>query len=147
MIYGALFLFFAGLGIWAARYFSREMRRTRDWPTVPGKILERGIGEPMGAGRNYLPHVKYTYTVDGKEYTNDQVYVIRRTGNLADAVRKLVDGLPDPVPVHYNPRNPAEAWLIANSWATYWLLIAVVVLALFLGLGKILVALTAAPSP
>ena len=34
-----------------------------------------------------MPHVKYEYTVDGKEYTNDQVYVIRRTGNLADALR------------------------------------------------------------
>lgn len=141
MIYGFLYLFFAGLGVWAARYFSREMRRTRDWPTVPGRILERGVGEPMGAGRSHLAHVKYAYTVAGKDYVNDQVYVIRRTGNLADKVKKTVDGLPDPVPVHYNPGNPAETWLLANSWSTYWILIGVVVLAAFLGLGHILVAL------
>jgi hypothetical protein len=141
VIYGFLFLFFSGLAFWAAGHFSRELRRTADWPTVPGKILERGVGEPMGAGRAHLPRVKYAYTVDGKEYTNDQVYVIRRTGNLADAVRKLVDGLPDPVPVHYNPANPAETWLIANSWGMFWLLIAVGLLAAFLGLGKLLVAL------
>lgn len=142
MIYGLLFLFFSGLSFWAGRHFSREIRRARDWPTVPGKILERGVGEPMGASRTYMPHVKYEYTVDGKEYTNDQVYVIRRTGNLADAVRRLVDGLPDPVTVHYNPQNPAEAWLISNSWGIFWVLMFVGVLALLLGLGKILVALT-----
>lgn len=141
MIYGFLFLFFAGLAAWMARYFTREMRRTRDWPTVPGKILERGVGEPMGAGRSYLARVKYAYTVDGKEYVNDQVYVIRRTGDLADKVQKFVDGLPDPVPVHYNPQNPAETWLVANSWATFWILIAVGLLATFLGLGHLLVAL------
>ena len=141
MIYGLLFLFFSALAFWAARYFSRELRRTRDWPTVPGRILERGVGEPMGAGRTYMPRVRYAYRVDGKEYTGDQVYVIRRTGHLPDAVQKLVDSLPDPVTVHYNPRDPTQTWLIANSWGVFWLLLAVGLLALFLGVGHILVAL------
>ena len=141
MIYGLLFLFFSALAFWAARYFSRELRRTRDWPTVPGRILERGVGEPMGSGRTYMPRVRYAYRVDGKEYTGDQVYVIRRTGNLPDAVQKLVDSLPDPLTVHYNPRDPTQTWLIANPWGMFWLLLAVGLLALFLGVGQILVAL------
>src|SRR6185503_4917611 len=141
LIYGLLFLFFCVLAFWAARYFSRELRRTRDWPTVPGRILERGVGEPMGTGRTYMPRVRYAYRVDGKEYTGDQVYVIRRTGNLPGAVQKLVDSLPDPVTVHYNPQNPTQTWLIANSWGMFWLLLAVGLLALFLGVGQILVAL------
>lgn len=141
MVIGFLYLFFGGLAFWGARYFSRELRRTRDWPTVPGKILERGIGDPIGAGRSYMPRVKYAYTVGGREFTNDQVYVIRRTGSLAPTVRKLVDGLPDPVPVHYNPQDPAQSYLLTNSWGTYWLLVAVGVLALFLGLGQVLVSL------
>jgi hypothetical protein len=141
VIIGALYLFFGGLAFWGARYFSRELRRTRDWPTVPGRILERGVGEALGASRSYMPHVKYAYSVDGKDFTNDQVYVIRRTGTLAPAVRNLVDGLPDPVPVHYNPQNPSESYLLANSWGTYWLMVAVGVLALFLGLGQLLITL------
>src|SRR5688572_7009945 len=102
MVIGILYVFFGGLAFWAARYITRALRRTCDWPTVPGRILERGLGEPMG-DLSYLPHVKYTYTVAGTAYVNDQVYVIRRTGNLARAIRKLVASLPDPVPVHYNP--------------------------------------------
>ena len=57
-------------------------------------------------GRSYLPHVKYIYSVEVQQYVHDQVYVIRRTGDIADKMQQLVDGLPDPVPVHYDPEQP-----------------------------------------
>lgn len=132
-----------GVALWMAFYVSREVRAGRDWPTVPGKILERKVGEPMGTrGRSYLPYVRYTYRVDGREFTNDQVYLIRRTGGLADEMQKLVDGLPDPVPVHYDPEDPQRAYLLVNPMGTFWILIAFGAGALLLGGLQLLVALT-----
>jgi len=141
-VYAALFLIAGGIALWMAFYVGGEIKTKGDWPTVPGKILERRVGEPLGKGRNYIPYVKYTYEVGGKSFTNDQVYLIKRTGNLADEVQKLVDGLPDPVPVHYNPANPADSYLIVNPVGTKWILVAFGALALLLGLGSLLVALT-----
>ena len=36
-------------------------------------------------------------------------------------MQNLVDELPDPVSVHYNPEEPAEAYLLRNSAFSAWL--------------------------
>lgn len=136
MLWALLTLLFAGIALYMAFHVSSEVRRCRDWPTVQGTILERGVGEPMGTsrGRSFLPKVVYTYTVGGTAYTNDQVYLIRRTGGPADDMQKLVDGLPNPVPVHYNPQDPAKSWLLMNSMSTFWLLLTFGIVTLLIGL-------------
>ena len=140
MALALLTLFFSGVAFWLAYYSSRKIRHERDWPTVPGNIIERGVGRPMGGpGRNYLPHVKYTYTVNGVEYTNDRVYLIRGTGNLRGAIQRLVDGLPNPVPVHYDPADPARSYLLANKMGIAWIAFAFGVFALLLGLMQLFV--------
>jgi len=136
-----LTLFMGALALWMARRVSRDIRSRRGWPTVPGKILERRVGDAMGQGRTYMPHVKYTYSVDGKEYSNDQVYLIRRTGNLADVIQKLVDGLPDPVPVRYDPKEPKQSYLLVNPMGTVWIVLGFGILAVVMGLLQLLVAL------
>lgn len=140
-IIAALFLGFGALALWGAFRVSGDIKRGRSWPTTQGKVLERRVGEPMGTsrGRSFIPVVKYTYVVDGKEYTNDQVYLIKRSGGMHDKMQKLVDSFPDPVPVHYNPKNPAESYLISNPTSTSWLLVGFGALALLLGLGQLLI--------
>lgn len=136
----ALFLGFAVLAFWFAFRVSDDIRRKRPWPTTPGKILERRVGEPMGTrSRSFLPYVKYTYVVEGKTYTNDQVYMIRRSGGMHDSMQKLVDGLPDPVPVHYDPKDPASTYLVANPTGTSWTLVAFGALLLLMGVGQLLI--------
>ncbi len=142
LLYAVLTLAFGALALWGARRVSRDIRNARDWPTVAGWILERGVGESITAGnRSYLAHVQYQYTVDGADYDNDQVYLIRRTGHRSDVVQRLVDGLPNPVPVHYDPAAPASSYLIVNSLSTYWVLLIFGIGALLLGLLQLLTAL------
>lgn len=129
-----LTIIFGVTALWIARRARALILRSRDWPTVQGRILERGVGEAMGARRSYLPRVKYTYSVGGKSFTGDQVYQIRRTGWIYRTVRKLVDGLPEEIAVHYNPENPAESYLLWNPWGT-------VLIALIFGIGAILFGL------
>lgn len=138
----ALLTFATGLAaLWAAWTAWREVRRTRGWPTTSGRILARGVGEPMGGpGRSYLPAVRYTYTVDGTPYEGDQVYSLRRTGGGADRMRRLTAGLPDPVPVHYNPADPARSYLLPTPPATLWLLTALGVVVTVVGALLVLIA-------
>ncbi|MBA3540676.1 MAG: DUF3592 domain-containing protein [Deltaproteobacteria bacterium] len=140
--FAVLTLVAGAVALWAAFYIAGEVRRNRDWPTVPGKILERGVGEPMsGRGRSYLPHVTYAYAVDGKPYVNDQVYLIRRTGGTSDEMQALVDRLPDPVPVHYDPAQPSSSYLLVNSMTTFWILVVFGSLVLVVGVLQLFVVL------
>jgi hypothetical protein len=143
MALALLTLFIGVTTTWVARYVYRELRINRRWPTVPGKILERGVGDPLpGMTRVYLPIVKYSYSVGGRDYTNDQVYLIRKTGNLAPVIRQLVDSLPDPVPVHYDPQDPSRSYLLVNPMQTVWVIYGFAALAIILGLLRLLVIWT-----
>jgi hypothetical protein len=94
--------------------------KVRGWPTVPGRIVDKAVGPSTttGAsrpGRYFEPRVSYSYSVEGKTYTG------RRIGPATaaydeDKARRIVDELPDAVDVHYNPRDPADAYLQPSSY-------------------------------
>jgi hypothetical protein len=140
MIFGLLYLAVAALMFIMGRYIHREILEKGSWPTTPGKLLERGLGPKMQAtGRGtFLPRVKYRYVVNGTEYVGDQCYLIRGSGGLERQVLKLVNDLPETLPVHYDPANPAQAYLLVNPLSTYWILMGFAVLAALLGLMQII---------
>ena len=139
MTIALLYLTASLFAFWFALRLSSEIRAKRDWPTTPGRILERGVGKLI-AHNSYLAHVKYAYRVGEKEHTNDQVYLIRQTGQPSKTVQRLVDGLPDPVPVRYDAGNPADSYLIANSMALFWILLGVGILALLVAIMQLVTA-------
>lgn len=87
-------------------------------------------------------YVKYTYSVAGKEYVNDQSYLVGRTYGTGEAMKRVVNRLPNPVPVHYNPEDPAQAYLLVNHRWPVWICVAFGVGAFLLGLMQLLVELT-----
>jgi hypothetical protein len=139
LAFGVLAIVFAIIGSVMAFRFSREVREARGWPTVPGKILERGLGERLDRNA-HVPYARYRYAVAGKTYENDQVFAVRRTGLPADEARALVDKLPDPVPVHYDPDDPARACLVINSMRMFWLILAFAAAVLCFGVIRIVLA-------
>lgn len=104
------------------------------WPAAPGKILERGIEPMQTSGRLFSPKIKYRYTADGKDYVGERVYLTGRVGWMQSTAQRVVDALPDPIPVHYNPQDPSEAYVLKVSRVYFWL-------ALIIGIGVILWAL------
>jgi hypothetical protein len=130
MALALLSLFFGAVALSVAFSLSRRVRDERDWPTVPGEILERGVGfspgstippgEPVRATFRYYPYVKYRYSVAGKEYINDRLYLVGQTYGGGGVMRRLVERLPSPVPVHYDPENPARSYLLVTSRWPVW---------------------------
>jgi len=137
-----LFLLF-GIGmVWFACYAWIRVRRARTWPTVPGRILERGVGALMrGRPPAYRTHLKYTYSVAGQDYTSDQVFFMAVHGGGREQVQQFVDGLPAPLPVHYDPQNPARCYLLLHPMWWLWLTLAMGLLAILMGLMLLVVAL------
>jgi len=143
MVFAVLTLLAGAGALFVGCSVSSEVRAKKDWPTVDGKIIERGVGAPLpGSNRGYLPRAVYTYTVNGKAYQNDQVYLVKLTGGTSDDMKELVDGLPDPVPVHYDADNPHDAWLVKNSLSTYYLALAFAIVLFIAGALQLLIATT-----
>lgn len=109
----------------------RDVRRTRNWPTAPGKILERGIEPMQTSGRLFSPKIKYAYLAGGEEYVGERVYLTGRVGWMPSTAQRVVNAMPDPIPVFYNPQDPAEAYVLKVSPAYFWV-------SLIMGTGVIL---------
>jgi len=130
----AIIAFLVGaLALWSAWHASRTMREARRWPTVSGTFLERGVGARMGRV-SHAPHVKYAYRVHGKDHVGDQLYLTARVGSSAAKIQKLVDSLPDPVQVHYDPASPDRSYLLDTPAWTYWMMGAGGIVAILFGL-------------
>ena len=133
-------LTFAGsaLAFWISARMRRDVNKSRNWPAVTGKIVQRGIETLQTDARSFTPKVKYSYTVAGKEYAGQQVYRTGRVGSNRQPAQRLVDRLPDSLPVHYNPENPGEAFLLANPSRIFWIAAAFGVAAFVWGLLQLL---------
>src|SRR6202012_1603699 len=128
----------SAIAFWVSARLRRDFNRTRNWPTAPGKIVQRGTTPMQSDARSFTPEVKYVYTVGGKEYAGQQFYCTGRVGSTQKPTQRLVNALPDSIPVHYNPANPSDAFLLPNPPTIFWIAVALGFAALVWGLLQLL---------
>ena len=117
---------FGVMAIYAGVQIRRDTSQKSTWSTTQGKLLKRGIapGSSAGGGPVYNADIQYSYTVDGKELTARQMFSGKGEGYDAGTMKNKVDALPDNPEVHYDPKNPAEAYLLLSaSWQSLLALI------------------------
>jgi len=120
------------------------------WPTVEGRVVSRkvewGGPEAVGAGPpafRFVPKVTYLYEVNGTKFEGGRIRYSSRVGKKKYA-QAIVDALPDIVTVHYNPENPAEAYLFMDSLV---LPIGITAFGLVAALGAALYLIGSSPGP
>lgn len=145
--YALITLSLASVATWASCHVDSETREKRDWPTVPGKVSERGLGPMTGERWSYEARVVYAYEVAGKPYKNDQVYLLPKTGGAPEVMRKIAAEIPDPVPVHYDPADPSHSYLLVNPPHTSWKFLACGIGAYVIGAMQLVVALVRKREP
>ncbi len=143
----ALLHLLAGAGaLWFSRRVSTAVRRSSGWPTVLGVALERGTEGPPEKRSQCQPYVRYSYEVGDRTYSNDQFLLFGLVYcRMSSTAQRAVDSVPDPVPVHYNPADPAESYLVVNSAWHRWVPGVFGAGALVLGLMELVVALSGPP--
>ena len=112
------------VALWVAARLRRDARKSRNWPTLTGKILERGIESLQSNARSFTPRIRYSYTVGGKDYVGRRVYRTGSVGRMQASAKRLADALPEAIPVHYNPEDPGDAYLLADPAVYYWITLA-----------------------
>lgn len=132
LIAGAGSLVIGGSGLWVSFHMLAQIRRKGHWPTVQGRVLERGT---VVTGRGYTPLVRYEYAVGGETYVHDQIYLVGKTSNRQESeARKVVETLPDPLPVHYDPADPRLSYLLVTPRWWFWIFLVMSCFALLMGL-------------
>lgn len=109
-----------GACFWFGLQRYRKGSATYKWPQAPGEILssevERQVSEDMDFRGipSFHPKISYTYTVNGRNYTSDQVSILDHgTGDPKGHARKLVQKyrVNKKVKVYYNPQDSSDAIL------------------------------------
>ena len=123
MVFGIALLVISLGAIVAGRGYTKTARRMRGFATTRGTVLEKkAVTVPggdtregrYGRGGGYMPYIRYAYTVDGVDFTNDKVtYAFQ--GMKQALVQERVAAWPSTVDVHYDPANPQEAYLQTHT--------------------------------
>lgn len=115
----------------------RKTRRVRRWPVVEARIIEKRVieldfsGDP---GPVYGPKLRYVYSVNGVEYTGDQLHNSGVLGTSEEKAKKEVAELPEVIKVLYDPENPGEAYVYPLPLGMIYLALFVSAPALICGL-------------
>jgi hypothetical protein len=104
-----------------------KSRATRSWPSVPGEVItamvERSVEtDEDGTTTSYTPRTVYRYSVDGQQYTCDDVAVgsAPSYSSRTRAQNKLAYETGQKVTVYYNPKKPAKAVLEPGASRGLW---------------------------
>ena len=109
-----------------------HMIRLSQWPSVIGQLHEQGV-ESTGIGavspddREYAAIARYSYSVDGVNYENDQLnpWLVTVTHNLRGLLKFQFRGIERHeganVTVYYHPRKPQKSYLDVPGWQSMFL--------------------------
>lgn len=102
-------------------------RHTANWPAVQGIIEESYV---VNDDDGYRPRVQYRYSVNDKEYWNNDITYKQRSDVLNQGpAEAVVVNYPEgsQVPVYYHPKKPGYSVLErgggGGNWFVFWLLL------------------------
>ncbi|MEJ2551077.1 MAG: DUF3592 domain-containing protein [Anaerolineales bacterium] len=106
----------------------RTGKASAAWPAVEGRVADATVEVSVSTdsdgmtSRQYTPHVVYTYSIGGQQYSSDQVNIGSKWHypTRARAEAKLNYQTGQRVNVHYNPENPSQAVLEPGSTRGAW---------------------------
>lgn len=111
----------------------RNLAALKSWGKTSGKVIERGTFKVTHANRSppafqFAPLVKYVYNVDGQEFINDSIapkHIELPRHNTIEWAEKRAAAFPDEPVVFYNPKNPADSFLVPTSKRTLYIVVGV----------------------
>lgn len=123
LVYGLGGLLVIG-SLWYLGWSYARVWAANDWAEVAGRVeaasvrTDTSTDEDGDSVASYVPQVTYTYSVGGRAYRSDDLYLIAATGfsEAAEAEAVIAPYRPgSAVDVYYDPDNPADAALIYDD--------------------------------
>jgi len=108
LIFGAVFVIGGLILLWGVYRTRKRVKASQNWPETTGTVTSAEIKtHHYRSGDNYLPDVKYSYSVLGADYTGKLILDNQRTNG--DALKLIAPfQVGSALPVRYNHDNPQE---------------------------------------
>ena len=129
-------LVFGGVCLWFGLRMRAGAVEGVGWPTTQATILDKRA-EPRANGKGYL-HLRYRYEVAGKPYVSERVYALGRELHWMKHLEREVAELPATIAIHYDPADPANAYVYRLPGWSYWIPIVFGVVLLLIGVVRLL---------
>ena len=92
----------------------RKIKRSREWPETEAEIIRSEVKKSPGKNSTYRPRIKYSYTVDDKEYESKKIVI---GGKVTSSSKRKAQDVCNQYPegskqtIFYSPDKPSEAYL------------------------------------
>lgn len=121
----AAILFVVGLMVYQhlTKPMAEEAKASKEWPTAQGVITHSELNKSQDSDGNNLfsANVKYTYVVNGEEYSNGNIATVNGStslkSNVIKKVKKYTKG--KNVTVYYDPEFPNIA--VLEPGTNFWI--------------------------
>ncbi len=137
VIFSALFIIG---GYMAYKYITKPMEEeaeaSKSWPYVMGKIIRSEMQTSFSDGKKmYASDIRYTYTVNGKEYVGTDVSQLDASTSLKSNIKKELKKYTKDktVKVYYDPEFPDSSVLETGGSFWFWILTKLPFLFMLLG--------------
>jgi len=111
--FGLWLIFAGGISI----YLFYRLTRIFFWKKTTGKIIKSHLKKDNStlSYDTYLPDVEYEYTVKGKKFTGNKIFISDFESDR-ETIQQLINKFPEgsTVTVFYNPFNPSESILLRS---------------------------------
>lgn len=98
-------------------------RTVSSWPTTNAKVnkVDFNYSADGEGGKSFEVLVNYQYVVDDVIYENTKIHPAYSESSFSGH-HGLYERLKiaDVVAAHYNPRDPAEAYIVSGSYSAHW---------------------------
>ena len=130
LIFGAAIVIGGLLLLWGVYRTRKRVKASQSWPETTGTVTSAEIKtQHYRSGDNYLPDVKYSYSVLGSDFTGKFILDNQKTND--DALELMAPfQVGSALPVRYNHDNPQEHVTEQDLITTRLYLVVLVMLAL-----------------
>ena len=145
------------IGIVGLIWFLREVwvlwkvKKIQSWPRVNAVVLMSGtsmegdgnifedIRDIFSGKDNFVPHIKYKYTVHGIEHISSNITYGGDNKYNKDQIEKFLTVFPKgkEIPVLYNPNDPSESYIFVGDHKYYGLIGSIILLIIAFALGAV----------
>jgi hypothetical protein len=138
-VFGLIFLSIGVFLSWRVWRNVREVKASRSWPFVPGRVIGASCREDVIRGGSdssdsdttwYVPLVQYEYEVGGQAYRGNRIGFSEERQVSREKAFQVLEAFPvgHPVTVFYDPAKPRDAILQRANRGNIFLAVAAWVL-------------------
>ncbi len=109
----ALMILGSGFAIWGWALIM-DARASLSWPTATGTVTTSSVTSYYSQNKKmYSTDIQYTYKVNDRNYSSDQISLGDHSSSSSSGMKKLVNKYPvgKTITVYYDPTNKSKALL------------------------------------